>query len=104
MICLLMGHVCAFSVFAAEKLVEGFTLKQTIESALAANLGLQSSQEDTKAALATQKAQRTRFFPTFNAAYQYNRNDEASKIGGIVLSPKKEYTFVTTVTQPILIN
>ncbi|MBL7180090.1 MAG: TolC family protein [Pseudomonadota bacterium] len=101
MICLLMGHVCAFSVFAAEKLVEGFTLKQTIESALAANLGLQSSQEDTKAALATQKAQRTRFFPTFNAAYQYNRNDEASKIGGIVLSPKKEYTFVTTVTQPI---
>lgn len=101
MICFLAGPVLALSVFAAEKPVEVFTLKQTIADALAANIGLQSSQEKTKAALATHKAQRSQFFPTFNATYQFSRDDEASRIGTLVLSPKREYSFVTTVTQPI---
>ena len=101
MICFLMGPVFALSVFAAEKPVEVFTLKQTIADALAANIGLQSSQEKTKAALASHKAQRSQFFPTFNATYQFSRDDEASRIGTLVLSPKREYSFVTTVTQPL---
>jgi len=97
----LMGPALTISVFAAEKPVEILTLKQTIESAIEANLGLQSSQEGTKAAQATQKKQKTLFLPTFNATYKYNRNDEASSIGALVVGAKREYSFITTVTQPI---
>ena len=97
----LMGPALTFSVFAAEKPVEILTLKQTIESAIEANLGLQSSQEGTKAAQATQKERKTLFLPTFNATYKYNRYDEASSLGGLVLGSKQDYSFRTTVTQPI---
>lgn len=97
----LMGQALTFSVFAAEKPVEILTLKQTIASALKANIGLQSSQEGTKAAQATQKEQQTLFLPTFNVTYKFNRDDEASRIGGLVLGSKREYSFITTVTQPI---
>jgi len=97
----LMGPALTFSVFAAEKPVEILTLKQTIESAIEANLGLQSSQEGTKAAQATQKERKTLFLPTFNATYKFNRYDEASSLGGLVLGSKQDYSFTTTVTQPI---
>ncbi|MBU0986915.1 MAG: TolC family protein, partial [Proteobacteria bacterium] len=86
---------------AAEEPAEIFTLKQTIESAIAANIDLQSSKEGTKAAQANQKTQMTNFFPTFSATYQYSRNDEAAKIGTVTVGAQKEYTFATTVTQPI---
>ena len=85
----------------AEEPVKIFNLEQTITEALAANLEVQSSKEGTKAAMAVQKARRTNFFPTFNASYQYSRNDEASNIGGFIQSPKEEYMFATTVIQPI---
>jgi outer membrane protein len=97
----LMGPALTFSVFAAEKPVEILTLKQTIESAIEANLGLQSSQEGTKAAQATKKEQKTFFLPTFNATYKFNRHDEASTFAGQVLGSTQEYSFTTTVTQPI---
>ena len=86
---------------SAEEPAKIFNLEKTITDALAANIEIQSSREGTKAALAVQKARRTNFFPTFNASYQYSRNDEALNIGGFVQSPKEEYMFATTVTQPI---
>lgn len=97
----LMGPALTFSVFAAEKPVEILTLEQTIKNAIEANIGLKSSQEGTKAAQATQKGQKTFFLPTFNATYKYNRYDEASTLGGLVLGSKEDYSFITTVTQPI---
>jgi len=96
-----MGPALTFSVFAAEKPVEILTLKQTIESAIEANIGLQSSQEGTKAAQATQKGQKTLFLPTFNVTYKLDRDDSAFSVGGSVFGSKQEYSLITTVTQPI---
>ena len=96
-----MGQALTFCVFAAEKPVEILTLKQTIENAIEANIGLKSSQEGTKAAQATQKERKTLFLPTFNATYKYNRDDEAYNVGGYEFGAKREYSFITTVTQPI---
>ena len=85
----------------AQEPVEIFTLKQTIENAVKANLGLKSSKEETAAALAVKKAQRTRFFPTFSASYQYDRMDEGASIGGFATTSPEEYEFVTSFSQPI---
>lgn len=85
----------------AQEPVEFFTLKQTIESAIKANLGLKSSKEETAAALAVKKARQTQFFPTLSASYQYNRLDASVETGGFVLSADEEYSFVTSFSQPI---
>jgi len=89
----------AFS--AAQEPVEIFTLEQTIDSAIKVNLGLKSSKEETAAAVALKKAQRTRFFPTFSASYKYDRMDASASVGGIELVPEEEYAFVTSFSQPI---
>jgi len=86
----------AFSV--AQEPAEILTLKQTIESAIKANLGLQVSREEIKATEATKKAQLTNFFPTLSATYQYTRYDEENVVYGI---PEDRYSFVTSFTQPI---
>ena len=85
----------------AQEPVEIFTLKQTIESAVKANLGLKSSKEETAAAMAVKKAKRTQFFPTFSASYGYNRFDASTVTSGITAVPKEEYSFVTSFSQPI---
>ena len=85
----------------AEEPVDVFTLKQTIESAIKVNLGLKSSKEETAAALAVKKARRTQFFPTFSTSYQYDRVDEGIVVSGIVLASDRQYTFVTSFSQPI---
>jgi outer membrane protein TolC len=85
----------------AQEPVEVFTLKQTIESAVKANLGLKSSKEETAAALAVKKASRTQFFPTLSASYGYNRFDAETVTSGITAVPKEEYRFVTSFSQPI---
>ena len=77
-------------------------LKQTIAMAIQANLGLKSSKEDTLAASALKKAQRTRFFPTFSANYQYTRHDEERRQLGVgVTRPENEYSFSASLSQPI---
>ena len=91
--------VPAFS--AAQEHVEVFTLEQTIEKAMKANLSLKISREEIKAAEAEKKAQRTRFFPTFSATYQYNRLDEGPNIGDFATGAKDNYSFISSVTQPI---
>ena len=85
----------------AQEPVEIFTLKQTIESAIEANLGLKSSKEDTVAALAVKKASRTQFFPTFSTSYGYNRYDAATEESGLTAVPIEQYSFVTSISQPI---
>ena len=84
-------------------------LKQTIEAAIKANLRLQQSQDDIKAAQANKKARTTDFFPTLNARYSYIRRDEptvqALGVQGVVtdvlVNPEDEYNFVTSFSQPI---
>ena len=88
-------------VSEAQEPVKVFTLKQTIETALKVNLGLKSSKEDTAASKALKKAQRSQFFPTFSTSYQYDRMDEGVSSGSFVVTPEKEYSFVTSFSQPI---
>ena len=52
------------------------SLQQVIDMAIEANINIKSSKEEINAALATKKQSRTGFLPTFNATYQYKRNDE----------------------------
>jgi outer membrane protein TolC len=85
----------------AQEPVDIFTLKQTIESALKVNLGLKSSKEETAASLALKNARRTAFFPTFSTSYGYDRMDEGVETMGVVLSSDREYSFVTSFSQPI---
>jgi len=86
---------------AAQEHVKVFTLEQTIEKAMKANLSLKISREEIKAAEAEKKVQRTHFFPTFSVTYQYNRLDEGLNIGDFATGAKDEYSFVSSVTQPI---
>ena len=78
-----------------------FSLKQTIETAIKVNLELQSSQEETDAALAEKNARRTYFLPTLSSTYQYDRIDDESTFGNFVTQSKETYTFVTSINQPI---
>ena len=90
---------CSIAAQATETI---FGLQRTIESALEANLELKSSKEEIMAAAAQKKAQRTNFFPTFSANYQYTRHDEERQQIGIgVIRPEDEYSFSASIKQPI---
>jgi outer membrane protein TolC len=92
------------------------SLKNVIGIALDANLSIENSKQETNAALAKKKESRTYFYPTFNATYQYKRNEDeitsppvSINIAGeeqiispeYVVSPEEEYTFIASVTQPL---
>ena len=86
------------------------SLKNIISIALDANLSIESSRQETTAALAKKNESRTYFYPTFNATYQYQRNEDevVSPFGNlfippqkIVVTPEEEYTFIASVTQPL---
>ena len=101
-LCFVFIQPILFPVFSkAQEPVEIFSLKQTIESAVKANLRLKSSKEETAAALAVKKARRTQFFPTLSASYEYNRFDAETVTSGITAVPKEQYNFVTSFSQPI---
>jgi outer membrane protein TolC len=101
-LCFIFIQTILFPVSSkAQEPVEFFTLKQTIESAIKANLGLKSSKEETAAALAVKKARRTQFFPTLSASYGYNRFDAETISSGFTAVPKEEYRFVTSFSQPV---
>ncbi|OGP61100.1 MAG: hypothetical protein A2V65_02890 [Deltaproteobacteria bacterium RBG_13_49_15] len=81
---------------------ETLTLKKTIETALAVNLGLTSSREEIKAAAFSKNIARSYFLPTFNMTYQYQRNDEENVISGFgILEPEEIYAFSTSIKQPL---
>ena len=85
----------------AQESTEVFTIKQTIEQAIKVNLGLKSSEEDTKAAMAVKKSRFTNFLPTLSTRYQFERMDEGSSIGGFASTASDEYSWVTSFNQPI---
>ena len=85
----------------AQESAEVFTIKQTIEQAIKVNLGLKSSEEDTKAAMAVKKSRFTNFLPTLSTRYQFERMDEGSSIGGFASTASDEYSWVTSFNQPI---
>jgi outer membrane protein TolC len=92
---------------AAQSSGEAYALRDAIEAALKANLGIKRSQEEIHAAEAIRHSSMTRFLPTLGTSYTYiHRNEERtspSLISGrdIVSSPQDQYTFATTFTQPI---
>jgi len=86
---------------AVEEPDETFTLKHAVETALKANISLKISKEETNAALAVKKKQKTKFLPTFNATYQYEYIDEEATMGTIVAGSQEEYTLISKVTQPV---
>jgi outer membrane protein len=99
---MIMSYLWICPAFSgAQEPLEILTLKQTIQSAIKVNLELKSSQEETAAALAVKKARFTNFLPTFSAKYQYNKLDEGMSIGGFATTADEEYSFVSSVTQPI---
>jgi outer membrane protein TolC len=88
---------------------EVLSLKETVDLALEANLGLKRSEEEVRAAQETRKARITEFLPTLKTTYDYvHRNKELTQeltgLGGgpdFVVRPDDEYTFVTSFTQPV---
>ncbi len=89
---------------------KAFNLKQTIDAALDANLGLKQSKEGIQAAKAVKNAQATNFLPTFSARYGYIRRDQPTSqnlIGqqgqslDVIINPEEEYNFVTSFSQPV---
>ena len=93
----------------AQQADQKFTLYQTIDAALKANLEFQRSKEDVIAAEAVKKSRMTEFFPTLNAKYRYiNRNNPTTQSLGtgvgtldVVVNPDEEYNFITSFSQPI---
>jgi outer membrane protein len=92
---------------AAQSSKDALGLRDAIESALNANLGIKRSQEEIHAAEAVRHSSITKFLPTLGTSYTYiHRNEERtspSLLSGrdIVTSPQDQYTFATTFTQPI---
>ena len=78
-----------------------FTLKNTVETALAANIGIKISKEEAKATLAIKKSQRTNFYPTLSGIYQYNRFDEGANFGGLAMGSEDQFKLSATITQQI---
>ncbi|MEJ2286480.1 MAG: TolC family protein, partial [Desulfobacterales bacterium] len=87
-----------------------FNLRQTIETALKANLELQKSKDEIDAATASRNSATTEFLPTLNARYGYIKRDKPTTqalgtTGGqtvdVIINPEDEYNFVTSFTQPI---
>jgi outer membrane protein len=94
----------------AQEAAGNLTLKQTIEVAIKANLGLQQSRDEVGAAQANKKARTTEFFPTLNARYSYLKRDNPTTtvfgtpqtgLVDVLVNPEDEYNFVTSFNQPI---
>ena len=100
---LLLCAVLQLPEAAAQTSAKPMTLLEAVDTALTANLELQKSRKEIEAAEATKKAQRTYFFPTFNATYQAIRTDKP-QIGGAVsgLSQlRDEYNLTAGFSQPL---
>jgi outer membrane protein TolC len=79
------------------------TLREAVETAITANLDLQSTGQEIEAARANRKVQKTNLLPTFNASYRGVRND--SGLGGFATgatpSVGDTFTLTTGFTQPL---
>ena len=102
--CMILFPVASSGADSAKAL----SLKETIDNALEANLGLKRSQEEVRAAQEIRKSRITEFLPTLSSSYDYlHRNKELTQeLTGLagadfIVRPDDEYTFVTSFTQPI---
>ncbi|MGD2011284.1 MAG: TolC family protein, partial [Desulfobacterales bacterium] len=79
------------------------TLREAVDTAITANLDLQSSGQEIKAARANRKIQKTNLLPTFNASYRGVRNDSgvAAFAAGATPSAGNTFTLTTGFTQPL---
>jgi outer membrane protein TolC len=98
------------SMPVADEIETPLSLKTVIQIALDANLDIENSRQESTAALAKRNESRTYFYPTFNATYQYQRNEEetTSPFGNlfippqkIIITPEEEFVFIASVTQPL---
>jgi outer membrane protein len=106
-----IGLILSYPSFNfAQEAAGKLTLKQTIEAAIKANLGLQQSQDEVGAAQANKRARTTEFFPTLNARYSYLKRDKPTTtvfgtpqagLVDVLVNPEDEYNFVTSFSQPI---
>ena len=80
---------------------ETFTLEQTIERALEANLSLKRARAEIEASTYTRKSQGTEFLPTFSTSYRYTYHDQERRSLGALTRPQDEYSFSATVSQPL---
>ncbi len=106
-----IGLILSYPSFSfAQEAAGKLTLKQTIEAAIKANLGLQQSRDEVGAAQANKKARTTEFFPTLNARYSYLKRDNPTTtvfgtpqagLVDVLVNPEDEYNFVTSFSQPI---
>ncbi|UCE52485.1 MAG: TolC family protein [Desulfobacterales bacterium] len=106
-----IGLIISYPVFIfAQDAVEKLNLEQTIEAALKANLGLQISKEEVKAAQSTKSARTTEFLPTLSARYNYIYRNKPTKqslgvppaqVVDVLVNPDEEYNFQTSFSQPI---
>lgn len=99
LICLL-SFLAAITA-AADADYSNLTLKQAIDMAIEANLGLKSSQAEVSAAGYQKDAYRADFLPQFNANYRAQRNDEEVSIGSTITGLEEEHTFTAGLSQPL---
>lgn len=93
---------------ASQTAGDTLSLREAVDVALKANLGIKSSLEEIHAAEAVRHSSITRFLPTLGSSYNItHRNEERTQpslLGSgnpIVTSPQDQYTFTTTFTQPV---
>ena len=108
---LTMGCWLLLAGFVPAKADDGrFTLRQTVEAALKANLELKRSLDEIAAASANKNAATTEFFPTLSARYGYIHRDSPTEeargtgdgqVFNVLTQPEHEYNFVTSFSQPI---
>ena len=108
--CLTIGCLTLFPLASSPKEApKALSLKETIDAALEANLGLKRSQEEVLAAEQIRKSSITRFLPTLSTSYDVlHRNKPLTQpLTGIatdpefIVRPEDEYTFVTSFSQPV---
>jgi outer membrane protein len=96
--------------YKSQKKLVSLSLEETINAALKANLDLKQAEAEVNASEQEKKARFTEFLPTFNTKYSYlNRDEPTTEFLGVqgvgvttaVISPKDEYNFVTSFSQPI---
>ncbi|MFH1980931.1 MAG: TolC family protein [Pseudomonadota bacterium] len=77
-------------------------LAETVQAVLEANLQAKNARQAVAAAESRVGVEKTKFLPTFSAAYQYKHHYEEilNPIFGIT-TPENEYRFTASVTQPV---
>ena len=101
---LLLSGLLQLPAVSAQESGRTMTLLEAVDIALTANLELQKSRKEIEAAEAVKKAQRTFFYPTFNATYQAIRTDQEAQLGAAISGLgqlRSEYNLTANVSQPI---